>query len=267
MRLVTCDAVGPASRLAERSLLPLPRYGDPGRDRLGVVAPRPGLSCPCPAFQRPTAWRPLVGARGQCYCPRAMGLPEHTISWQKMARKSGAMVVFDRSRSPQGHGGPCRCRRQPRIRPWPLAQHGNSRIVTRRRASPLRDTRFSVRLDVISGSLSDGPVVLFHQLSRIEQLEPKLAALRRFHHLCRTGQFPAVTGSPTQQFRRQILALRTHDAIAQGASIRDIGIMLHGGDRVGAEWPGSGDALKSQARRLIALAREMAGGGYRRLLK
>lgn len=131
----------------------------------------------------------------------------------------------------------------------------------------LWDARSSVRLDVISGSLSDGPVMLFHQLSRIEQLEPKLAALRRFHHLCRTGQFPAVTGSPTQQSRRQILALRTHDAIARGASIRDIGIMLHGDERVGAEWPGSGDALKSQARRLIALAREMAGGGYRRLLK
>lgn len=130
----------------------------------------------------------------------------------------------------------------------------------------LQNARSSVRLDVVSGTLRDGPVMLFHDLARIGLLEPKLAALRRFHHLCRTGHFPAVTGSPTQQSRRQILALRTHDAIAQGASIRDIGSMLHGDERIRAEWPGSGDAFKSQARRLIALAREMAGGGYRRLL-
>lgn len=130
----------------------------------------------------------------------------------------------------------------------------------------LRDTGSSVRLDVISGTLRDGPVMLFHDLARAELLEPGMASLRRFHHLCRTGQFPAVNGAPTQQSRRMILALRTHDALAQGASIRDIGIMVHGDERVRAEWPGSGDALKSQARRLIGLAREMASGGYRRLL-
>lgn len=124
----------------------------------------------------------------------------------------------------------------------------------------------SVRLDVISGTLRNGPVMLFHDLARTELLEPAMAALSRFHHLCQTGQFPALTGSPTQQSRRMILALRTHDALSQGASIRDIGIMVHGEERVRAEWPGSGDALKSQARRLIGLAREMTSGGYRRLL-
>lgn len=123
-----------------------------------------------------------------------------------------------------------------------------------------------LRLDVMSGTLRDGPVMLFLDLARAEPFEPALAALRRFRHLCRTGHFPAVTGSPTQQSRRMILALRTHDALGQGASIRDISIMLHGDERVRAEWPGSGDALKSQARRLIGLAREMASGGYRTLL-
>lgn len=130
----------------------------------------------------------------------------------------------------------------------------------------LRDAGSSVRLDVISGTLRDGAVMLFHDLTMTEPLELAMAALSRFHHLCRTGQLPALTGSPTQQSHRMVLALRTHDALAQGASIRDIGIMVHGEERVRAEWPGSGDALKSQARRLIGLAREMTSGGYRRLL-
>ncbi len=130
----------------------------------------------------------------------------------------------------------------------------------------LRDAGSSVRLDVISGTLRNGPVMLFLDLARFGLMEPRMAALRRFQYLCRTGQFPPVNGPPTQQSRRIILALRAHDAIMQGASIRDIGIMVHGDERVRVEWPGSGDALKSQARRLIGLAREMAAGGYRRLL-
>lgn len=125
----------------------------------------------------------------------------------------------------------------------------------------------SVRLDVMSGTLSDGPVRLLHDIARAQRLEPTLAALRRFHSLCLTGEFPPVTGPSMQQCRRMILALRTHDALACGASIRDIGILVHGRERVRAEWPGPGDALKSQARRLIGLAREMASGGYRRLLR
>lgn len=130
----------------------------------------------------------------------------------------------------------------------------------------LQSAGSSLRLDVISGTLRDGPVMLFHDLARVELLEPALTALRRFHFLCGTGQLPDKTGQPTQQSRRTILALRTHDALMLGASIRDIGIMVHGDERVRAEWPGSGDALKSQARRLIRLARSMASGGYRKLL-
>jgi hypothetical protein len=70
-----------------------------------------------------------------------------------------------------------------------------------------------------------------------------------------------------QRRRRLIQAIRVHDALVQGASIRDVGVMLFGIDRIRAEWPGSGEALKSQSRRMIALSRFMASGGYRTLLR
>jgi hypothetical protein len=122
-----------------------------------------------------------------------------------------------------------------------------------------------VRFDVLSGSLLDGPVSLVLSLAGMEESEPALVALRRFLHLRRTGRLPAQSPPARQRLRRQVQALRVHDALAQGASIRDVGIMLFGGERVRHEW--TDEALKSQCRRLITLAREMAAGGYRALLR
>lgn len=121
----------------------------------------------------------------------------------------------------------------------------------------------AIRLDVAGGSLLEGPVSLMHDLSGIVDLEPTLAVLRRFLDFQRTGHLTAVPPA-SQRLRRQVLALRVHDALVAGASIRDVGVMLFGLDRIREEWPG--EALKSQCRRLIAMARDMAAGGYRELL-
>ncbi len=121
----------------------------------------------------------------------------------------------------------------------------------------------SIRLDVAGGSLLEGPVSLMHDLAGFADLEPKLAALRRFLEFRRTGQLPAIP-PVGQRLRRQVLAFRVHDALIAGASIRDVGVMLFGLGRVQEEW--AGEALKSQCRRLIAMARDMAAGGYRELL-
>ena len=129
----------------------------------------------------------------------------------------------------------------------------------------LRNGAGAVRLDVLSGSFIDGPVSLVLSLIGMDENEPAIVALRRFLHFRRTGRFPAPSGRACQRLRRQVLALRVHDAQAAGASIRDVGVMLFGFDRVQNEW--ADEALKSQCRRLIALAREMAAGGYRTLLR
>lgn len=121
----------------------------------------------------------------------------------------------------------------------------------------------TIRLDIAGGSLLEGPVSLMHDLSGIAGLEPTLAVLRRFLDFQRTGHLTAVPPA-SQRLRRQVLALRVHDALVAGASIRDVGVMLFGVERVGDEW--AGEALKSHCRRLIAMARDMAAGGYRELL-
>lgn len=120
----------------------------------------------------------------------------------------------------------------------------------------------AVRLDVVLGTVLDGPVWLVHDLALAGP--PALSGLHRFLHLSAAGHLPAFRPSPSQRTRRQAIALRVADALAQGASIRDVGIMLYSADRVSREW--SEEALKSQCRRLIALAREMSGGGYIGLL-
>lgn len=128
----------------------------------------------------------------------------------------------------------------------------------------IRANREAVRLDVLSGSLADGSVALLHHFAGTEVIEPTLAALRRFLAFCRGESLPTARRSSPPRLRRHLLVLRVHDALAHGASIRDIGVMLFGSERVRQEW--AGEALKSQCRRLIARSREMAAGGYRSLL-
>lgn len=131
----------------------------------------------------------------------------------------------------------------------------------------LRGAGRSLRIDVISGSLLEGPVTLLHDFAWVHDTEPVIASLRRYLCLRRTGEFSTAPFSRNQGLRRHMQALRVHDALEVGASIRDVGTMLFGSDRVRVEWPGPGDALKSYCRRMIALARVMASGGYRTLLR
>lgn len=152
--------------------------------------------------------------------------------------------------------------------PFDLARCGASARVVRRTGIEhvlLRDGAETLRIDVVSGSLLNGPVSLVHDFEDGSGLEPMVAALRRFYHLWRNGQLPARPVPAGHRMERQALALHVHDALAEGASIRDIGISIFGFERVRNEWVGG--SLKSQCRRLIALARDMAAGGYLKLLR
>ncbi|GLV24714.1 DNA -binding domain-containing protein [Sphingobium sp. TomTYG45] len=124
-----------------------------------------------------------------------------------------------------------------------------------------------LRIDLLEGTLLQGPVMLRYDFSAADDIEPSLTTLRAFHHLCRMGKLSHRAIKKRQRDRRVVDALRTHDALQAGASIRDVGILLFGAGRVAEEWGAPGEALKSQCRRMIALARRMAGGGYRCLLQ
>jgi hypothetical protein len=63
------------------------------------------------------------------------------------------------------------------------------------------------------------------------------------------------------------MMLRVHDALAAGASQREIASVLFGAERVEADWLGTSESLRSRVKRLVRDARAMARGGYRSLLR
>lgn len=124
-----------------------------------------------------------------------------------------------------------------------------------------------IHLHVVVGTLLAGPVELRFNIGWSEAFEPAILTLKHFLHLCRSGQMLPHRPTPDRMRYRALSMLRVHDALSQGASIRDIGIMLFGLARIEAEWRDPGESLKSQCRRLIASARAMADGRYKDLLR
>lgn len=124
-----------------------------------------------------------------------------------------------------------------------------------------------IRLDVMSGSLLEGPVLLRYRLAGFSQLDRKIATLRRLVTLCRTGEFGRSSYPIDRRMDRWLLALRTFDALRAGASHREVAIALFGRALVTAEWGSRTDSLKSRVRRLMKLASHLADGGYNNLLR
>lgn len=122
-----------------------------------------------------------------------------------------------------------------------------------------------IRLDVVEGSLAAGAVRLDYQLSGFASADAPLLTLRRLFALWRTGRFTRGLFPPDPRIARGIEALRVGDALAAGASYREIAVALFGEARVRAEWKGSSESMISRVRRRAAEARHMAAGGWREL--
>lgn len=89
-------------------------------------------------------------------------------------------------------------------------------------------------------------------------IEPQLHSARRLAALL-AGIPEPVPRKPG--LARLIAALRVRDALAAGASQRDIGLGIFG-----KEWPGDGEHLKSRVRRMIPFAAELVKAGPRAVL-
>ncbi|TPG21785.1 DUF2285 domain-containing protein [Sphingomonas koreensis] len=132
----------------------------------------------------------------------------------------------------------------------------------------LSDGWHRIRLEVDSGSLIDsGSVLLRYRIAGTLGAEPKILPLRRLLHLCRYRCFSRSLFPEDRHMARWVRALRVHDALVDGASQRDIAIGLFGEDRVTDAWYGESDSLRLRVRRLTGLARRLAQGGYRTLMK
>ena len=130
----------------------------------------------------------------------------------------------------------------------------------------LRQAGRSIRLNVRCGTLDQGPVRLRYALEGFARLEPQLRTLRRLAGLWRMGRMPAELFPPERRASRWIELLRTHDALTEGASQREIAAALFGSQAVRRDWRGHSDYLRLRVQRLAATASGLVSGGYRELL-
>jgi len=131
----------------------------------------------------------------------------------------------------------------------------------------LSDGHHHIRLDVEAGSLFRGPVILRYRLAGMASAQAKLLPLRRFLEFCVHRRFRRALYPPDPRVARWLLALRVHDGLVEGASLREIAEALYSPDRVAAEWNAASDSMRSRIRRLAVEARKLARGGYRSLLR
>jgi hypothetical protein len=124
-----------------------------------------------------------------------------------------------------------------------------------------------IRIDIAVGSLLEGPVLLRHHLQGIDHVDQKLLSLRRLIALHRHRRFVSSLFPVSPQTTRIVMALRAYDALQAGASQRDIAIALFGNNVVDGDWIAGSDYLRLRVRRLVTLARRMAAGEWRQLLR
>jgi hypothetical protein len=114
-----------------------------------------------------------------------------------------------------------------------------------------------LRLDVI-GEHWPFPVGIEPAIDLRRALAPQMCTGFRLAHWIR-GDLALQTRD--SELERWVTALRVSDALDGGASQREIGLGIYGGD-----WPGDGEHLKSRVRRLITMARKLLSTGPRGIL-
>lgn len=151
---------------------------------------------------------------------------------------------------PTGTGQPFDLRALPHCAAW---IEGCQHVRVDLAAEPLR-------LDVVEGDLAAGPALVEPVVDTARSLEEQFGSIRRLAAVLRGEELPVVEDT---RLRRLVSALRVADALAAGASQREIGL----GALDGADWPGDGEHLKSRVRRMIPLAAELVCAGWRGVLR
>ena len=117
----------------------------------------------------------------------------------------------------------------------------------------LGDQRWSVRLDVLKGTLLGGPSQLSYRIIGLRQALYRTAGLQRLVALARGRSKSAP--SDRGQRARWIAELRVADAIRAGASQQDIGRMLFRAALDGGDWRRENEAYRARVQRLVRAAR------------
>jgi hypothetical protein len=130
----------------------------------------------------------------------------------------------------------------------------------------LSDGWRAIRLDLTDGHALDGPVRFQFRITGPPGLAAPLLALRRLDSLLRLGCFAQALHRPEPRARRRLLVLRAADALALGASQRDLAAVLLDPAAAQTAWREERPDLRLRAQRLARDARAMLAGGYRTLL-
>ena len=140
-----------------------------------------------------------------------------------------------------------------------MGEDGNEHIL-------LRDHARRLRIDVVSGSLLNGPVSLRVLIERLEWADWTWDALNRLRETMRTGTLAPRPVASRDRIERWRAALACWDARRAGATQRELADMLVGPERARNEWRTGSDDLRSRVRRIVRFADHMVGGGWRALL-
>jgi hypothetical protein len=128
----------------------------------------------------------------------------------------------------------------------------------------ISDGASSLRLDVEAGTMLQVPVRLAYRLAGLEAARRPLEALQGLLSLWRTGSL--ATPRARSRNQRLILLLRAGDALAVGATQREIASELLSREPTPPRWRAEVPSLRLRAQRLAKGAAAMAAGGYRSLL-
>lgn len=124
-----------------------------------------------------------------------------------------------------------------------------------------------IRFDVEGARFTSGqPLLLHFVLSGQRGASRRLMPLKRFLHFCRHRAFPGPLYPIDARTNRALEVLRVHDALAAGASQREIAEIMFGREMLDIGWNGHSDFLRSKVRRLVRQARRLAQGGFRTLM-
>lgn len=107
-----------------------------------------------------------------------------------------------------------------------------------------------VRLDIIEGSTTAGPVALHFDLADDEGFDDQITAIRRLR-AAQARQWHHAKAA------RRLVAIHAADARAGGASLREIAELLLGP----GDWPGDGEHRKSMVRRMVVRGVAMLRAG------
>lgn len=131
----------------------------------------------------------------------------------------------------------------------------------------LSDGSRALRLDLLQGSLLRGPARLRYLLAGLEKLEPAILVLRRLIALWKNRRFVHSLRTRERTRPRDVLTLRTYDALRAGVTEREIAAELLSAQAREERWRIDAPELRSRAQRLVRAARSIAEKGGRSLLE